>query len=175
MSKSGFLRNEVFMLSASCICCLFHLLVVLLAQESHCVQKVSLPSAPPGQMPSAATVEGHLNAGLAFHSSLQAEDGHFPGDYGGPMFLMPGLVIACYVTGVLDVVLSPDHKQEMVRYLRNHQNEDGGYGLHIEGHSTMFGTGLRCALFFWVCCGMAICAFLLMMLPYCHACESWDR
>lgn len=30
----------------------------------------------------------------------------------------------------------------MVRYLRNHQNADGGYGLHIEGTSTMFGTAL---------------------------------
>jgi cycloartenol synthase len=70
-------------------------------------------------------------------------DGHFPGDYGGPMFLLPGMLIACYVTGVLDVVLTPMHKQEMIRYLRNHQNEDGGYGLHVEGQSTMFGTGLR--------------------------------
>lgn len=33
-------------------------------------------------------------------------------------------------------------KLEMRRYLRNHQNADGGYGLHIEGHSTMFGTVL---------------------------------
>jgi hypothetical protein len=31
----------------------------------------------------------------------------------------------------------------MVRYLRNHQNADGGYGLHIEGTSTMFGTALN--------------------------------
>lgn len=30
----------------------------------------------------------------------------------------------------------------MVRYLRNHQNADGGWGLHIEGDSTMFGTAL---------------------------------
>lgn len=37
---------------------------------------------------------------------------------------------------------SPQHKAEMVRYLRNHQNADGGYGLHIEGTSTMFGTAL---------------------------------
>jgi Prenyltransferase and squalene oxidase repeat len=59
------------------------------------------------------------------------------------MFLMPGLIIACYVTGVFDTVLSPQHRQEMIRYLTNHQNEDGGYGLHIEGGSTMFGTGLR--------------------------------
>lgn len=58
------------------------------------------------------------------------------------MFLMPGMVIACYVTGVIDTVLSPAHKTEMIRYLRNHQNEDGGFGLHIEGTSTMFGTAL---------------------------------
>lgn len=30
----------------------------------------------------------------------------------------------------------------MTRYLVNHQNPDGGYGLHIEGHSTMFGACL---------------------------------
>ncbi|XP_034696745.1 cycloartenol synthase-like [Vitis riparia] len=30
----------------------------------------------------------------------------------------------------------------MCRYLFNHQNEDGGWGLHIEGPSTMFGTVL---------------------------------
>ncbi len=59
------------------------------------------------------------------------------------MFLMPGLVITCHVSGVLDQVLSRHAKQEMVRYLSNMQNTDGGYGLHIEGHSTMFGTVLR--------------------------------
>ena len=31
----------------------------------------------------------------------------------------------------------------MLRYLKNHQNPDGGIGLHIEGHSTMFGTSLN--------------------------------
>ncbi len=30
---------------------------------------------------------------------IQCDDGHFAGDYGGPMFLLPGLVIAAYVTG----------------------------------------------------------------------------
>ena len=39
------------------------------------------------------------------YSTLQQDDGHFPGDYGGPMFLMPGMVIACYVTGTMDEVL----------------------------------------------------------------------
>ncbi|KAK7250645.1 hypothetical protein RIF29_33196 [Crotalaria pallida] len=28
---------------------------------------------------------------LSFYSSLQSYDGHWPGDYGGPMFLLPSL------------------------------------------------------------------------------------
>ncbi|KAI5070087.1 hypothetical protein GOP47_0014430 [Adiantum capillus-veneris] len=83
-----------------------------------------------------------LKRAVLFYSTIQAEDGHWAGDYGGPMFLMPGLVIALYVTGSLNVVLSEAHKKEMVRYLYNHQNKDGGWGLHIEGHSTMFGSVL---------------------------------
>ena len=59
------------------------------------------------------------------------------------MFLMPGLLIALYVSKSIDRVLSKQHKVEMIRYLNNHQNKDGGFGLHIEGHSTMFGTALR--------------------------------
>ncbi|AQK90412.1 Cycloartenol synthase, partial [Zea mays] len=46
-------------------------------------------------------------------STVQAHDGHWPGDNDGPLFLLPGL------------------------------NEDGGWGLHIEGHNTMFGTTLN--------------------------------
>lgn len=61
------------------------------------------------------------------------------------MFLMPGLIIALYTTGVINQVLSKEAQKEMVRYLYNHQNEDGGFGLHIEGGSTMFGTALRYA------------------------------
>ncbi|KAG0473961.1 hypothetical protein HPP92_015818 [Vanilla planifolia] len=76
-------------------------------------------------------------------STLQAHDGHWSGDYGGPMFLMPGLVITLSVTGALNTVLSSEHQKEMRRYLYNHQNKDGGWGLHIEGHSTMFGSVLN--------------------------------
>ncbi|KPA83670.1 putative lanosterol synthase [Leptomonas pyrrhocoris] len=34
-------------------------------------------------------------------------------------------------------------RQELIRYLRNYQNQDGGWGQHTEGHSTMLGTVLN--------------------------------
>ena len=58
------------------------------------------------------------------------------------MFLMPGMVIALHTCGALHTALPPTHQAEMIRYLRNHQNVDGGFGLHMEGTSTMFGTAL---------------------------------
>ncbi|KAK9097606.1 hypothetical protein Sjap_023103 [Stephania japonica] len=88
-------------------------------------------------------VKTTLRRGISFHSTIQASDGHWPGDYGGPMFLMPGLVITLHITGALNTVLSSEHQREMCRYLYNHQNEDGGWGLHIEGPSTMFGSVLN--------------------------------
>nr|WRO65030.1 cucurbitadienol synthase [Neoalsomitra integrifoliola] len=83
-------------------------------------------------------VKTTLQRALNFYSAIQTSDGHWPSDLGGPMFLLPGLVITLYVTGVLKSVLSKHHRLEICRYIYNHQNEDGGWGLHIEGPSTMF-------------------------------------
>lgn len=78
--------------------------------------------------------------GVQYYSKLQAEDGHWPGDYGGPHFLLPGLVICSYVT---ESEFDEYRAALMKRYMLNHQNEDGGWGLHIEGASTLFGTVLQ--------------------------------
>ncbi len=81
-----------------------------------------------------------LNSAISFYGQLQAESGHWPGDYGGPMFLLPGLVIASYVT---ESPLPAPHRSLIKQYFLNHQNEDGGWGLHLESPSTMFATVLQ--------------------------------
>jgi squalene/oxidosqualene cyclase-like protein len=81
-----------------------------------------------------------LQKGIAFYQSLQSEGGYWPGDYGGPHFLMPGMVIASYIT---ESPLPMPHQALIKQYFLNHQNEDGGWGLHIEDNSTMFGTVLQ--------------------------------
>ncbi|KAF3437261.1 hypothetical protein FNV43_RR20014 [Rhamnella rubrinervis] len=79
---------------------------------------------------------------LSFYSTIQAHDGHWPAESAGPLFFLQPLVLALYVTGSLNSVLGPQHQKEIIRYVYNHQNEDGGWGFHIEGHSTMFGSAL---------------------------------
>jgi hypothetical protein len=87
---------------------------------------------------------------MSFWAKLQTDDGHWADDYGGPMFLLPGLlsiyflhscifsyscaqfftsglVITAYISGT---ELTKWQKIEMIRYLTNHQNPDGGWGLY---------------------------------------------
>ncbi|XP_075139940.1 lanosterol synthase isoform X2 [Leptodactylus fuscus] len=90
-------------------------------------------------LPKAHNAHDGAENGMSFYSALQAEDGHWAGDYGGPLFLMPGLLIACHVT---QTPLPDATKKEMIRYLRSVQLADGGWGLHIEDKSTVFGTAL---------------------------------
>ena len=79
-----------------------------------------------------------IQLAIKFYSQLQTGDGHWANDYGGPLFLMPGLIITSYISGHK---LKEEQVKEMIRYLKGQQKSDGGWGLHIESvTSTMFGT-----------------------------------
>lgn len=36
---------------------------------------------------------------MTFYAALQAEDGHWAGDYGGPLFLLPGRNVLLWPVG----------------------------------------------------------------------------
>ena len=44
-------------------------------------------------------VHNALLNGFSYYETLQEPDGNWAGDYGGPLFLIPGLVIASHITG----------------------------------------------------------------------------
>lgn len=80
----------------------------------------------------------------SFYCKLQCDDGHWAGDYGGPFFLLPGLVLTCHICSY---DLGEARRDAIIAYMKNHQQADGGWGLHMEGPSTMFGSALHyCAL-----------------------------
>lgn len=96
----------------------------------------SLPAQPAATTPLEAAKNG-----LSFYQHLQSSDGHFAGEYGGPMFLLPGLAIGMYVT---ETPIPDAWRVEIARYLWHRQHpKDGGWGIHIEGPSTVFGTALN--------------------------------
>nr|GMD09735.1 dammarenediol II synthase-like [Ipomoea batatas] len=80
---------------------------------------------------------------VRLNRALQAKDGHWPAEHSGPMFFIPPLMIVLYISGAINTILTSEHKKEIVRYLYNHQNEDGGWGFYIDGHSTMIGSALN--------------------------------
>ncbi|CAM8880466.1 unnamed protein product [Rhodiola kirilowii] len=92
------------------------------------------------------TATAALKRGVHFYSALQASDGHWPAENSGPLFFTPPLVMCLYITGHLNTIFTKDHRREIFRYIYCHQNADGGWGLHIEGHSTMF-----CTVFNYIC------------------------
>ena len=116
--------------------------------EKHSLGLETCAEAPP--LPRAKTAHEAAYNAVKFYSRLQAEDGHWAGDYGGPLFLLPGLVIACYMT---NTPLKEEEKAEMIRYLRSVKCPDGGWGLHTAGPPTVLG------------CALNYCAMRLMGIP----------
>jgi lanosterol synthase len=92
------------------------------------------------------SVKEALQDGIDFLLKLQDHtDGHWPNDYSGPLFLTCGPVFAKYIIygGDIEKTWTKEERGELIRYLVNIQNEDGGFGMHTEGLSTMFGTVLN--------------------------------
>jgi len=83
-------------------------------------QNIDTSDIKDGKIPTCKQVERSIDGGWGFFKGLQQDDGHWAADYGGPMFLMPGLIIATYVTGTMDEVLTVHHKEEMIRYGTRH-------------------------------------------------------
>ncbi|TGJ80517.1 hypothetical protein E0Z10_g8245 [Xylaria hypoxylon] len=97
---------------------------------------IDLPDLPKPKKPLDA-----VSNGLAFFEKLQLPSGEWGCEYGGPMFLLPGVVITWYATKTpIPWYVATEIKNYL--FARAHP-EDGGWGLHIEGESTVFGTSLN--------------------------------
>lgn len=161
------------------------------------LEKYELGLCPTSPRRPRPTSEDAMRDGLAFLLRLQDPfSGHWPNDYSGCMFLLPGLIFTKFiiaegdrqrmfppfpdhvhvartetnVAGLQNTYIGEDYaadgaatpakqgrktelpvpcrcgdamRHEIIRYLRNYQNDDGGWGQHTEGHSTMLGTVLN--------------------------------
>jgi squalene/oxidosqualene cyclase-like protein len=103
---------------------------------------VTAGNAPP-TLNKAASIKECLHKAVHFYSMLQTSDGHWSGDYGGPLFLMPGFIVAWYIMGKPTTMFDADDVELMRHYVVVHQQADGGWGTHIESPSTMFGTTMN--------------------------------
>jgi hypothetical protein len=91
-------------------------------------------------LPLAQIVDQAIERALRNLEVLQAERGSWPGDYGGPMFLLPMYVALAYVARRLP---PPERIARLVTYFSNVQRSDGSIGLHAEATSgSMFTTAL---------------------------------
>ena len=88
-------------------------------------------------LPTPTTPLESARNGFTYYRKIQSSDGHWSSEYGGPLFLMPGLIIGMYIT---QTPIPTEWSIEMKRYLLNRANDDGGWGLHVAGPSTVFGT-----------------------------------
>ncbi|CAM8889145.1 unnamed protein product [Rhodiola kirilowii] len=112
-------------------------------EEKQFKQSIPQATVKDGEEITYETATVALKRGVHFSSALQGTDGHWPAENAGLLFFMPPLVMCLYITGHLNTIFTEDHRREILRYIFCHQNTDGGWGLHIEGHSIMFCTVLN--------------------------------
>jgi len=102
----------------------------------------ALPPPPPDLEYSPKSIKESCRKAVQFYNMLLCEDGHWAGDYGGPHFLLPGLVVTWYIMNRPSKLIDEHQARLMTHYIRVHQQVDGGWGSHIESPSTMFGSVL---------------------------------
>ena len=100
---------------------------------------LGLPTDQP-DLPQATNPSQSIDNVLTFYSKLQMPSGHWGSQYSGPLFLLPGFVITWYVC---DVKIDPAYARDIKSYILARQNQDGGWGLHVEGDSSVFGTAMN--------------------------------
>lgn len=95
-----------------------------------------LPELPKAKKPLDA-----VKNGLEFFEKMQLPSGHWGCEYGGPMFLLPSVVCAWYAT---KTPIPWYYATEIKNYILNRTHPvDGGWGLHIEAESSVFGTAMN--------------------------------
>ncbi|KAL4966074.1 terpene cyclase/mutase family protein [Aspergillus stella-maris] len=89
----------------------------------------------------ATTPLSAVHNAFTFFSALQHSTGHWGCEYGGPMFLLPGIIITWVAT---NTPIPAPYRTEIRNYLFARADPvTGGWGLHVEGESTVFGTTLN--------------------------------
>lgn len=90
--------------------------------------------------PAITPMQSVINA-VSVYSKLQLPSGHWACEEGGPLFLLPGLVITWFVT---EASIPEAFKIEIKNYLFARQNaDDGSWGLHIEAEGSVFGLAMN--------------------------------
>jgi squalene/oxidosqualene cyclase-like protein len=80
-----------------------------------------------------------IDRGLAYLTGFQTASGSIRRENDGPLFLLPGYVFARYATGT---PIDAEQRRKFLDFLGRAQNEDGSWGLHVEGRGSLFSTVL---------------------------------
>ncbi|OMO52906.1 Prenyltransferase/squalene oxidase [Corchorus capsularis] len=112
-------------------------------REKNFKQTIPQPKVEDGEEITFEATTAAVRRSAHLFGALQSKDGHWPAINAGPMFYFPPLVFTMYITGTLNNVFPAEYRKEILRYIYYHQNEDGGWGLYVGGHSMMFCTSLN--------------------------------